>query len=107
MEMHEVHLFHGSAVATSVCTGAYRPGDRHAVLAFLRQTTATDPDWDQAEGHLNSAGWTQVRFTNAGTLEAESLTGSADYLLGAYQEAAAKGFGFVVYEKPMLQDDQR
>jgi hypothetical protein len=103
--MHEVHLFHASAVATSVCTGAYRPGDRHAVLAFLRQAAATDHDWDQAEGNLNSAGWTQVQFSDAGTLVAETLAGSSDYLLGAYEEAAANGFGFVVFEKPMSGDE--
>jgi hypothetical protein len=104
--MYEVHLFNASAVATAVCVGAYRPGDRHAVLAFLRQAPGTDHDWDAAEGHLNSAGWAQVKFSRAGTLEAESLSGSADYLVGAYEEAALNGFGFVVYEKPMSEDEQ-
>ena len=103
--MYEVHLFNASAVATSVCAGAYRPGDRHAVLAFLRQAADTDHDWDAAEGSLNSAGWAQVKFSRAGTLEAETLTGSASYLLGAYEDAAQNGFGFVVYEKPMSEDE--
>jgi hypothetical protein len=104
--MYEVHLFNGSAVATSACSGAYRPGDRHAVLVFLRQAQGTEHDWDVAEGELNSAGWTQVRFTRGGTVAAENLTGSADYLQGAFEEAARNGFGFVVYEKPMSEDEE-
>jgi len=104
--MHEVHLFNASAVATSVCAGAHRPGDRHAVLAFLRQAADTDHEWDAAEGHLNSAGWAQVKFSGANILAAESLAGSGDYLLGAYEEAARNGFAFVVYEKPMSEGEQ-
>jgi hypothetical protein len=104
--MYEIHLFNASAVATSVCAGAYRPGDRHAVLAFLRQPVDADHDWDAAEGNLNSAGWTQVKFSRAGTLVAENLTGNADYLLGAYEEAAENGFGFVVYERPMAEGEE-
>jgi hypothetical protein len=104
--MYEIHMFNASAVATSVSTGAYRPGDRHAVLAFVRQAPDSDHDWDQAEGQLNSAGWTQVRFSGAGTLVAEDLTGNAAHLLDAYQAAGQDGFGFVVYEKPMSEDDE-
>jgi hypothetical protein len=102
----QVHFFNASAVATSVCAGAYRPGDRHAVLAFLRQDDDADHDWDAAEGYLNSAGWTQVKFTRADTLAAEDLTGSAAYLLAPYESAAKDGFGFVVYEKPMTQEEE-
>jgi hypothetical protein len=104
--MYEIHLFQGSAVATSVCSGAYRPGDRHVVLAFLRQAAGVDHEWDVAEGNLNSAGWAQVKFTQGETLIADNLAGSADYLLGAFEEAAQNGFGFVVYEKPMSGEEE-
>jgi hypothetical protein len=102
--MHEIHLFNASAVATSVCGAAYRSGKRYAVLAFLRQDAGTDHEWDVAEGRMNHAGWTQVNFNGADTLAAGSLAGSAEYLVGAYEEAARNGFGFVVYEKPMSGD---
>jgi hypothetical protein len=105
MTAEEVHLFNASAVPTSVCKGEYRSGDRHAVLVFLRQGAGTDHDWDAAEGNLNSSGWTQVKFNQASTLGADDLAGSADYLLGAYEEAAQNGFGFIVYAKPMSGDD--
>jgi hypothetical protein len=104
--MYEVHLFNGSAVATSVCAGAYKPGDRHALLAFLRQAEGTDHEWDVAESNLNSAGWTQVQFTQGNAVVAEDLAGSADYLQGAFERAAQDGFGFVVYEKPMAEDEE-
>jgi hypothetical protein len=55
--MYKMHLFNGSAVATAACAGAYRPGDRHVVLAFLRQMTGTDHDWEATEAQLNYAGW--------------------------------------------------
>jgi hypothetical protein len=105
--MHEVHLFNASAVATATSTGRYQSGDRHAVLVFLRQREGTDHDWEIAEGQLNYAGWTQVKFSGADTIGAESLTGNAAYLLGAYEQAVQHGFGLVVFEKPVTEDEER
>lgn len=97
--MYEIHAFFATAYATIESSGAYRPTDRHRMLAFLRQSAGINHDWALAESWINKAGWAKVKFERAGTLNPEFVSGKADYLVRAFESAMHNGFGFVVYEE--------
>jgi len=65
--VYEVHIFAATASATDTNIGPYRTGDRHAMLILSRQLAGTEHDWSQAELGAAEAGWTDFRFTRAGT----------------------------------------
>ena len=103
--MYEVHAFTATAAATPSCVGPYAPGNRHAMLALLRQVPDSEPNWSGVAEWIEKAGWVGIKFERAGTLSPENLNGAADYLVRAYESAVHKEFGFVVYER-VLQDDE-
>ena len=103
--MYEVHAFTATAAATADCVGPYQPGDRHAMLALLRQAQNSEHDWSAVKGWVERAGWTEVSLERAGTLSPENLNGAADYLVNAFERAVHDEFGFVVYEQ-VLPDDE-
>jgi hypothetical protein len=104
--MYEVHVFSATASATPDCIGPYRPGDRHPLLAFLRQASGTDHDWTEAERWVNEAGWRKVKFERAGTLNPENVTGKEDYLVRAFEKSMHQEFGFVVYDEVLPTDEE-
>jgi hypothetical protein len=104
--MYEVHVFTGTATATGECYGPFHPGDRHPLLAFLRQGKGTDHDWAGAESWISKAGWREVIFERAGMLEAERMTGQSEYLVNAFEKAIHEEFGFVVYDKPLEREEE-
>jgi hypothetical protein len=104
--MYEIHAFTATAYATSECSGPYRLGDRHPMLAFLRQSPGMDHDWTAAESWINRAGWTNVKFERAATLNPEYVSGKADYLVRSFEKAMHDEFGFVVYEEVLPSDEE-
>ena len=104
--MYEIHAFTATAYATAESSGAYRPADRHPMLAFLRQSAGMDHDWVLAESWINKAGWAKVKFERAGTLNPEYVSGKADYLVRAFESAMHDEFGFVVYEEVLPPDEE-
>ena len=102
--MYEIHAFTATAVATAACSGAFHPGDRHALLAFLRQVEGTEHDWPAIEDWIKEAGWTNIRFERGGTIFPENLSGKAEYLIQAFETAMQEEFGFVVYGEVLPQD---
>ncbi len=99
--MFEVHLFQATASATLSVTGPYKPENRHAMLAFLRQAKDTDHDWGAAEAGIADAGWGQIKLTRAGTLNAENLNGKSEDFRDAFEFAINGGCGLVVYADPV------
>jgi imidazoleglycerol phosphate synthase glutamine amidotransferase subunit HisH len=75
------------------------------LLAFLRQRKGTDHDWAAAEAWISNAGWRELKFERAGTLEAERMTGQAEYLVHAFETAIRDEFGFVVYDQPLKGEE--
>ena len=102
--MYEIHAFTATAVATAACSGAFRPGDRHALLAFLRQFKGAEHDWPAVEGWIKQAGWRDIKFERGGTILPENLSGKADYLVRAFETAMQEEFGFVAYDEVLPQD---
>jgi hypothetical protein len=76
------------------------------MLAFLRQEKGTDHNWAEAESWISRAGWREVNFERAGTLEAERMTGQPDYLVNAFEKAIHDEFGFVVYDQPLGREEE-
>ena len=104
--MYEVHIFAATASATDTNIGPYRTGDRHAMLILSRQLAGTEHDWSQAELGAAEAGWTDFRFTRAGTLSAENLNGKDHHFVEAYERAMFGGYGVVVYRDPLEASDE-
>jgi hypothetical protein len=99
--MYEVHVFEAIGTASADSEGAYRPGDRHAMMVFIRQAAETDHDWESAQAGVNDAGWSQVNFQRAGTLIPENLNGKDSDFVGAFEHAMHGGCGLVVYAAPL------
>jgi hypothetical protein len=103
--MYEIHAFTATAVATSASSGPYRPGDRHSILALVRQGQNSESDWSLAEYWIKKAGWDDIEFERSGTLVPENVSGAADYLVNAFESAIHNEFGFVVYQDVLPNDD--
>ena len=99
--MFEVHIFEVSATASAQSEGAYLPGDRHAMLAFLRQPKGTEHDLASAAKGVEDAGWSDVTFERVGTLNAESLNGKSEDFRGAFEYAMNGGCGLIIYAEPL------
>jgi hypothetical protein len=103
--MYEVHLFEAIGTASGATEGAYRPGDRHAMLVFVRQSLGTAHDWANAEIGANDGGWGDISFQRAGTLFSDSLNGKSPDFVGAYEHAMHGGCGLVVYRPPVISEE--
>ena len=101
--MYDIHLFQAIATAGAAPENTYRPGDRHAMLVFVRQAHGTNHDWALAEASVSKVGWTQISFRRAGTLSAEKLNGKSNEFVGAFEQAMNAGFGLVVYSEPIAE----
>lgn len=103
--MYEVHMFQAVATATASTEGPYRPGDRHAMLVLIRQTSGSDHDWAEAEARVTNAGWSGVTFARAGTLTSEKLNGKDEDFLEAYEHALNEGRAIIVYSDPVIEEE--
>ena len=103
--MFDVHLFQSVAKASATTSGAYRPGDRHAMLVFIRQHRGTEHNWAEAEDGAREAGWAEISMSRAGTLSAENLNGKSQDFVGAFEHAMNGGCGLVVYADPVGEDE--
>jgi hypothetical protein len=103
--MFEVHIFEATAKATIENGGAYRLGDRHAMLILCRQSADTEHDWAEAESRAAESGWSQFRFQRAGTLSAENLNGKDADFQDAFELAMHGGCGVIVYIDPVHDED--
>ena len=105
--MYEVHLFEAIGTASAASEGAYRPGDRHAMLVFVRQYSNTEHDWASAGVGVSDGGWTEVTFQRAGTLIPEFMSGKDADFIAAFEYAMHGGCGLVVYRNPVtLEQDE-
>ena len=102
--MFDVHLFQAIARASAATSGAYRPGDRHAMLIFVRQDRGTEHNWAGAEDGAREAGWFEISINRAGTLSAENLNGKGEGFMGAFEHAMNGGCGLIVYADPVAED---
>lgn len=103
--MYTVHMFKAEATASNATHGANRPGDRHAMIAFIRQPSGTDHDWSAAEAGIIQAGWSSVVVERAGTLDLETLNGRDPEFRAAVEHALVGGCGLVVYSEPIPEAD--
>ena len=95
--MFEVHVFTGSAASSAASTG-YPPGERHALMIFLRQPGGSDHDWQGAEALVGAESWSDVSLERGGIVGSNSTLGN----LAELHEAAMKNGGsFVVYADPL------
>jgi hypothetical protein len=104
--MFDVHLFQATAKAGTATPGTHRPGDRHAMLVFIRQDRGTEHDWAAAEAGVCEAGWTEVSITRGGTLSAETMNGKGADFVDAFEYAMNGGCGLIVYADPVLEEDE-
>lgn len=103
--MFDVHLFSAIAKAGTATPGAFCPGNRHAMLAFIRQPHGMEHDWVAAEAGICNAGWVEVSISRAETLSAENLNGKDKCFMGAFEQAMNGGFGLIVYSDPVTEED--
>ena len=103
--MYEAHIYQAIATATVGAQSSLRPGDRHAMLAFLRQPAGTDHDWAAAEAGIIEAGWTDVSFERAGTLTPERLNGKSEDFIAAFETAMGGGCGLIIYSDPVTDEE--
>ncbi|CAN5384205.1 hypothetical protein BH09PSE6_BH09PSE6_21170 [soil metagenome] len=99
--MYEVHLFQAVATATDAVEGDLRRGSRHGILVFSRQASGTPHDWTEAEAGLTAAGWEEVSFERAGTLDPENMNGKDMQMSDAFTYAMLGGCGLIVYRDPL------
>lgn len=100
--MPHVALFLGQAVASQSVTG-YIPGNRHAVIVFLRQESSDSPNFDEAEHALSQTGWTEVAFSKAvATFPAENLNALHPHAGASYEDALRSGFAAIVFADPIV-----
>jgi hypothetical protein len=104
--MFDVHLFQATAKASTATPGMPRPGDRHAMLVFIRQDRDTEHDWAAAEAGVCKAGWTEVSITRAGTLSSEAMNGKGADFVGAFEYAMNGGCGLIVYADRVLEEEE-
>ena len=92
-------MFRADASAASG-NDRYPAGERHALLAFIRQPAGAEYDWANVERVIVEAGWGAVTIHKAGRLALDPA--SADEVLdSAHRDAAENGSSIVVYAEPI------
>lgn len=71
-------------------------GERHSVLAFAQADTDDDAISLVAQS-LDNAGWQDIEPRKVGEVDAEFVSGKDAFIVGAFEQAATEGCGFVVY----------
>ena len=98
--MNEINLFLGIAAVAKGNELDYPIGERHAFLVFSRQPGGSEPDWNLAESHVQRAGWSDIEFEKASTLDPSALDLEPS-ARASYDAAMANGSAIIVYSDPV------
>jgi len=94
--MFEIKLFLGTAAAEAGSALGYPAGERHALLVFCRQLRGSEPDWALARSVTHEAGWREIEFLKASTVDPTSADlDQATHL--SCKDAMAQGSAIIVY----------
>ena len=100
--MHYVAVFLGQATANDTNSQGYAPGNRHAVVVFLRQDEGAAPNFALAEKELSHRGWTQIAFSKAvHGFPVENLNSVHPHAGASYEDALNNGFAAIVFADPI------
>ena len=100
--MYEIALFLGQATAEVENGQGYAPGDRHAVVVFLRQEKGAAPDFALAERELSHRGWAKITFSKAvHGFSVENLNSVHPHAGSSYEDALLNGFAAIVFSDPI------
>jgi hypothetical protein len=100
--MYEVAVFLGQATADGKNAQGCAPGNRHAVVVFLRQEQGASPDFGLAEKELSHHGWVQIEFSKVvHDFPAENLNSVHPHAGASYEDALNKGFATIVFADPI------
>lgn len=80
----------------------YVPGNRHAVLVFLRQEKGASPDFNIATTELSARGWKDISFAKAvHDFPVENLNGVHPHAGASYEDALTMGFSAIIFSEPI------
>jgi len=100
--MIEIAIFLGEGFAGEGNQFGYREGEKHGLLAFLRQHRGSTLNFETAEMEMESLGWKQVNFYRASTLtNVEALNAMHNSAAASYEDALNNGFAAIVYADPI------
>ena len=96
----EIKLFLGTAAAKDHEALNHTAGERRALLVFCRQLRGSEPDWARARAVAYEAGWGEIQFLNASTVDPASAE-LDETARASYQDAMARGSALIVYSDPV------
>ncbi|WP_171160115.1 hypothetical protein [Usitatibacter palustris] len=103
--MYEVHVFRGKATVGEENSLGYAPGGRHAIIVFSRQARGEDHDFALATERAVDGGLAKVVLDRGGTLLPEAVNSMSPQFGSAFENALDGGFGVIVYEDPIEEDE--
>ena len=99
--MVEVTLFLGNAVAEPGNIQSYPPGEKHAVIVFVRQQKGTPPDFEAAAKTLEQKKWSRVSLSQAALISVENLNSVHPHAASSYEDALKTGSAALVFSDPI------
>ena len=99
--MTEIVVFLGTAIADNDNHHNYPLGEKHAVIAFVRQPKGASPDFIFATQELEKSGWSGASFSEAAPINVEVLNSVPPLAVDAFEAAVLKGFGSVAFSDPL------
>jgi hypothetical protein len=99
--MIDVIVFLGEAHAAPGNSLGYPEGQRHAIVAFLRQNRESPPDFDLAQRELSARGWREVSFGQAAFFDKERLNSVHPHAGASFEEALVRGFAAIAFSEPI------
>ena len=95
----EIILFLGTARANEANLHGYPPGEKHALLVFLRQEKGSVPNWSKATTALEQKGWSDIALSEPRPIATEALGSVHPDALASYEDAIEEGFAVLVFSE--------
>ena len=99
--MIDVMVFLGEAQASANNAFDYPEGERHPIVAFLRQDRDSTPNFDLAQRELSARGWQNVSLKQAALFDKERLNSVHPHAGASFEDALRDGFAAIAFSEPI------
>jgi hypothetical protein len=96
--INDIFIYLGEVRATAGNAFGYPTGERHPIVAFLRQTDAS-PDFSAAKKAVESKGWQDVLITQGAPFRTDKLPTAPQNVADSYRDAVDYGFALLVFSE--------